>query len=131
MGAPQTGHAERGARRLRRSGSRAITKLRKLPSSRPNTATTARLISEVVPRHDLSRGVGMQLAEDRELLTHLDHVAHVAIHQDEPDARLNREWLLPGGRAKLRERFVVAPESRKRSEERRVGKECVSLCRSR
>ena len=35
------------------------------------------------------------------------------MHQDEPDARLRRERLLLGGRAKLRERFVVAPESRK------------------
>src|SRR5205807_9218430 len=39
---------------------------------------------------------------------------------DEPDARLRRERLLLGGRAKLRERFVVAPESRKGAAEVRA-----------
>src|SRR5216117_2117933 len=98
MSAPQPGHAERGAHRLRLSGSRAITTFRKLPRTRPKSTTTARGISEVMPRDDVPLRRGMQLAKDREVLAHFHDVARVTIREDEPDARLRRERLLLGGR---------------------------------
>jgi hypothetical protein len=42
--APQPGQAERGAHRLRRSGNRAMTTFKKLPSTKPKTNTNARAI---------------------------------------------------------------------------------------
>src|SRR6184192_2873268 len=120
IGAPQPGHAERGAQRLRRSGRRAITTLRKLPRTRPNTTTTARPISETMLRDHVtrrggmqlahegdaqaahhpapaaSRRGGMQLAQDGELLAHLLRVACAAVGEHEADAGLCSERLLCG-----------------------------------
>src|SRR3989441_12496108 len=112
MGAPQPGHAERGAHRLRLSGSRAITTFRKLPRTRPKSTTTARGISEGMPRADVPRRRGLQLAKDREVLAHFHDVARVTIREDEPDARLRRERLLLGGPAKFLDGFVGAADDR-------------------
>src|SRR5437867_8837567 len=96
IGAPQPGHAERGAQRLRRSGRRAITTLRKLPRTRPNTTTTARPISETMLRDHVTRRGGMQPAQDGELLAHLLRVACAAGGEHEADAELCSERLLCG-----------------------------------
>src|SRR5206468_5467350 len=100
--------------------SRVITTFRKLPRTRPKSTTTARGISEVMPRDDVPLRRGMQLAKDREVLAHFHDVARVTIREDEPDARLRRERLLLGGPAKFRDGFVVAPESREGAAEVRA-----------
>src|SRR2546430_2507873 len=71
IAAPQPGHAEPGCQRLRRSGRRAITTFRKLPTMRPNrqTVTSARSITS--PRRqqrgpDLTRHRGTLHPEDPE-----------------------------------------------------------------
>src|SRR5438445_6239782 len=87
IGAPQPGHAELGAQRLRRSGRRAITTLRKLPSTRPKTTTIASVTSETMPRGDVSCSGGMQLAEDRELLLRLRDLPGLLICVHESDTR--------------------------------------------
>src|ERR1051325_10094445 len=106
IGAPQPGHAERGAQRLRRSGKRAITTLRKLPSTRPNTTTTPSAISEPMLRRDVPCGDWRQLPEDPGRLTHCSRVAGGPIRENEADPRLRRERLLVRRSPQLTKRFV-------------------------
>src|SRR5919108_411097 len=107
IGAPHPGHAERGAHKLRRSGRRAMTTFRKLPSTRPKTTTTARAISEPVLRGHVACCGGMQLAQDRELFTHGLRVACLPVGEHEADAGLRSEWLLAGRTAELGDALVV------------------------
>src|SRR5262249_36134495 len=103
--AAQLGHAERGAQRLRRSGSRAMTTLRKLPSTRPNTTTIVRVISELILREHVPSDVGVQLAKDRQVLAHFRHVPGGPIRSHEADAWLGLERVLRSRTMQLGERL--------------------------
>src|SRR5262249_51075000 len=117
IGAPQPGHAERGAHRLRRSGRRAITTLRKLPSIRPKTTTTASSISEMVVGHDVARRRWMKQAQNHELPAHLRRVSGFLVGSHEDDARSLGEWLLARSTQQLGDPLVEPTQPNKRGTE--------------
>src|SRR5262249_43285115 len=121
IGAPQPGHAERGAHRLRRSGSRAMTTLRKLPNTSPNAMTATSPMSELMFRGYVPRDDGMQLPQNRELLAHLCRVPGGTIREDESNTRLGGIRLLAGRAMELGQRLVDTLET----------DECLSEVRAR
>src|SRR5215470_9891481 len=127
ISAPQPGQADRGAQRLRRSGRRAMTTLRKLPSTRPNTTTAASAISELMLGGHVPRRDGMQLPENRELLAHLRRLPRGPIRENEADPRLGSERLLVRGAVQLGERFVEALQTHKSFREIRARHDVVGV----